>query len=388
MGLIILVSHGSDGDVLPFIGLGRTLRERGHEVTLLTHAPYGPAARNAGLAFGGIDTAEEYERAQASTETLLTGRASPSVWLDFYERHDLFDQAMTEFAAIESRHVPGETVLVGRHTSAISVPMASMALGVPAVSVAVAPAQLMTARMTRYLYANVLRDGMDMARVRAGLSPVLDWDALLASADLELGLWPDWFDKAGTPSRARLTGFLLADDRPRPVPPEAAELLEGPVPPVLVTAGTGRLTHPRFHEAAIEACRLAGLPTLLVAPHGIPGPLPANVVRVAALPFAEVMPKVGVLLHHGGIGTLARALRSGTAQVVLGHGADRPDNAERLAAAGLATWLPLGSWEPHEIAELVLEARAPVPTSGFDGATGAAELIESLLPVQAGRAHR
>jgi rhamnosyltransferase subunit B len=45
-----------------------------------------------------------------------------------------------------------------------------------------------------------------------------------------------------------------------------------------------------------------------------------------------------------------RALRSGTPQVILAHGADRPDNAARLARHGLARWLPEERWDPAAIA--------------------------------------
>jgi UDP:flavonoid glycosyltransferase YjiC (YdhE family) len=389
MATMLLVSHGTDGDVLPFVRLGRLLAERGHDVTVLTHGPYSAVVRRAGLNFVAIDTEREYERQLADTAGLLAGHGLGR-WLEFYRNNGLFDQTLAEYRALVECHVPGDTVLVGRHTSAISVLMAASRLAAPAAWVAVSPVQKMAEIGARHLYATTLRAGLARVAVSAGLGP--DWVAHEAVPELEVGLWPDWFDRAGasSPSRVRLTGFPLADDQPRPLDPSAVELLKDR--PVLVSGGTGRMMHPRFYEVAVEACRRADRPALLVVRHPdlVPRPLPDQVRWVPALPFHEVMPQAGVVLHHGGIGTLARALAAGTPQVILAHGVDRPDNAERLATLGLARWLPVGAWDPDAVAALLTEAEAEaeaeadaasgVPlSSGPDGLAGAVTALENLL---------
>jgi UDP:flavonoid glycosyltransferase YjiC (YdhE family) len=375
---MLLVSHGTDGDVLPFIGLGRLLADRGHEVTILTHAPYAEPAGRAGLDFVAIDTEQEYELQLADTTGLLAGRA-PGRWLEFYRRNGLFAQTLTEYRALVERHVPGDTVLIGRHSSAISVLMAAARLGAPAAWVAVSPVQLMAEEGARLLYATMLR--AELAEVAASAGLGRDWAAHEAVPELEVALWPEWFDRAGarSPARVRLTGFPLADDQPRPLDPAVAALLAER--PVLVSGGTGRMMHPRFYEVAVAACRRADRPALLVVRHRdlVPAALPDRMHWVPALPFHAVLPQVGVLLHHGGIGTLARALTAGTPQVVLAHGVDRPDNAERLAALGLARWLPVEAWDPDAVAALLTEVRPSGRPAGGDGLGGAATAVESLL---------
>jgi hypothetical protein len=148
------------------------------------------------------------------------------------------------------------------------------------------------------------------------------------------------------------------------------------------------MMHPRFYEVAVAACRRADRPALLVVRHPdlVPLPLPDRMHWVPALPFHAVMPQVGVLLHHGGIGTLARALAAGTPQVILAHGVDRPDNAGRLAALGLARWLPAGAWDPDAVAALLSQAQ---PSSAPDGGVGrgdAATALEGLLDAPPDRA--
>ncbi|MEV7969495.1 glycosyltransferase [Sphaerisporangium sp. NPDC088356] len=375
MATMLLVTHGTDGDVLPFLRLGRELRAGGHDVTLLTHAHYGGHAARAGLDFVAIDTQAEFERTLADTPELLDGLG----WPEFYERNGLFEQMITEFGALAARHRPGETVLVGRHTSALSVLFAAEALGAPAAWVAVAPIQLMAARAALHAYRHVLADGLTRVRSELGLGPVTDWDAWFTSARLELGLWPRWFDRAGarSPARVRLTGFPLADDdQDETPPPEVAGLLEGPVRPVLVTGGTGRMLHREFYAAALEGGRLAGRPVLLVVRHRdlVPDPLPPGVSWYPRLPFRAVMPRVAAIVHHGGIGTLSRALRAGTPQVILAHGVDRPDNAERLERHGLTSWLPAPRWTPEAVSALLakeIERGTVAPPPGEEDAHGA-----------------
>lgn len=382
MATMLLVSHGTDGDVLPFVGLGRLLAGRGHEVTVLTHAPYADVVGRAGLGFVAIDTEPEYERQLADTAGLLAGRA-PGRWLEFYRRNGLFGQTLMEYRALVERHVPGDTVLIGRHSSTVSVLMAAARLGAPAAWVAVSPVQLMAEEGARLLYATMLRAGFAEVAESAGLGR--DWAAHEAVPELEVGLWPEWFDRAGvrSPSRVRLTGFPLADDQPRPLDPATAALLAER--PVLVSGGTGRMMHPRFYEVAVAACRRADRPALLVVRHRdlVPATLPEQMRWVPALPFHAVMPQVGALLHHGGIGTLARALTAGTPQVILAHGVDRPDNAERLAALGLARWLPVEAWDPDAVAALLADARPRRAVHGGDGLGGAATAVESLLHARA-----
>jgi rhamnosyltransferase subunit B len=391
MATVVMTTHGTHGDVLPFIRLGATLRGRGHTVTLLTHHPYGDAARAAGIEFVPIDTAEEYAKYLRTASDLFNTRGLER-WDAYYRENRLYDQMRLEFDAIAARHKPGDTVVVGRHTSALSALFAREALGVPVVWLAVAPIQYMMLRAHAHALETALRDGLESVRSGIGLPPVPDLPAWLAGADTEVGFWPRWFDRAGarSPARVQLTGFPLLDEVVTgDIPADAAELLAGPVPPVLVSGGTGRMLHRRFYELTVQACAELDRPALLVTPHRdlLPDPLPSGMRWFPALPFRDVMPRVGAVLHHGGIGTLARALAAGTAQVILPHGFDRPDNLERLRRVGLADGLPAQRWEAPRLAELLRVALTDIGyrdrAAALDGPANplaeAADAIEGLL---------
>jgi UDP:flavonoid glycosyltransferase YjiC (YdhE family) len=382
-----MAAHGTHGDVLPFVGLGRILRERGHDVEILTHAPFESVARRAGLAFTAIDTESEYERYLADTPLLLgTGMDR---WRRFYEARGLFDQCAFECEVLKARHVPGDTVFVGRHTTAISTLFAGELLDVPTAWVAVTPVQYMSERPVAHMYRETMSDRLDAVRASLGLAPVEDWTAWFASARLHLALWPDWFDRAGVaaPPRARLAGAPYGDDAiTDPVPPEAERLLDRGA--VIVTGGTGRMIHERFYEVAVAACREADVPALVVAGHRdlVPDPLPGNAAWFPRLPFARVMGRARAVLHHGGIGTAVRAVAAGVPQVLLAHGFDRADNGMRLARLGLGSWLPERRWTPEEIVPLLRAALADqgyreraLPYAVRPGLPAAAEAVEELL---------
>lgn len=48
------------------------------------------------------------------------------------------------------------------------------------------------------------------------------------------------------------------------------------------------------------------------------------------------MPRAGVIVHQGGIGTTAQALRAGHPMLVVPFGQDQPDNARRVVQLGVA----------------------------------------------------
>jgi rhamnosyltransferase subunit B len=57
---ILLVSIGTAGDLHPLVGIGRRLKERGHEITLLANDYFAPVVARAGLGFHSIGAEADY----------------------------------------------------------------------------------------------------------------------------------------------------------------------------------------------------------------------------------------------------------------------------------------------------------------------------------------
>jgi rhamnosyltransferase subunit B len=53
------------------------------------------------------------------------------------------------------------------------------------------------------------------------------------------------------------------------------------------------------------------------------------------LPLHQLLPHAAALVHHGGIGTTAEALRAAVPQLVLPWAFDQFDNAQRVVALGV-----------------------------------------------------
>ncbi len=368
MGVFLMVIHGSDGDLLPVLRIGRALRGRNHEVTVLTHARYSNRVRQAGLAFIPVDMSSGQSgdgRGNPDVLRLVGGERSDSPQ-HFSAMSGFVPQLRFECRALVRRHRPGQTVLVSGCTLSMSALTAAEAIGAPVACLAMAPYYLLALPDQAPGLAATLADDVVSSRADLRLPPVTDWTAWMLSADAYLGLWPEWFDRAGpaTPVRTRLTGFVLPDTgEGDELPPAAAALLAGPTRPVLLTGGTSQMLHRDFYPTTLAACAGLGRPVLLVAAErDLPGrPLPPNVHWFPRLPFATVVPQAAAVLHHGGLSTAARAAATGVPQVVLGYGFDRADNGARLAGAGAGAFLPAHAWTPDRVRRLLDEALSATP---------------------------
>jgi len=390
MATMILVTHGSKGDVLPFIKLARTLRERGHRVRFLTHAVFADAARDTGVEFVPIDTVEQYRRQQQDEEAFLVGQLrglEPESVLAFYRRNRLYETVRGEVELIGEHRDDPDAVVVARHSSGLSALTARELYGLPAAWVSPTPSMLMSMPAAVVTHREILAELLqEQLRAPLGLPPVTDWAGWLDSADLQLGMWPRWFDRAGTPAPSGVhpVGFMLDDGAESGGLPDGLDaLLDRDPAPILISGSSGGLSRDVFKTFALSAAAKVGRGAIVVG--GRREDLPANAAWYPSLPFADVVPRVGAIIHHGGIGTVARALSSGTPQLILAYNFDRPDNGRRLQARSLARWLPPKLWTEDAITaalEAIL-ATDPVPNRyrpDFSAsAAAAAARIESLI---------
>jgi UDP:flavonoid glycosyltransferase YjiC (YdhE family) len=63
-------------------------------------------------------------------------------------------------------------------------------------------------------------------------------------------------------------------------------------------------------------------------------------MAVEYAPHATVMPRAAAIIHQGGVGTCAQAMRAGRPMLVVPFSHDQPDNAARLRRLGISATLP------------------------------------------------
>jgi UDP:flavonoid glycosyltransferase YjiC (YdhE family) len=202
---------------------------------------------------------------------------------------------------------------------------------------------------------------------------------------------PDW------PGNVRVTGFAFRDT-PGDGGSEGAELeafLAAGSPPIVFTLGSSavNVAGSFFSESLAAARRLGVRAVLLVGDqpgNRPPGPLGDDAIAIAHAPHHALFPRVAAVVHHGGIGTLAQALRSGRPMLVVPWSHDQPDNARRAARLGVARILSSGRYRADRAAEalgVLLEdpayaaraAQVSAIIGSEDGAAAACEEIERAV---------
>jgi len=167
----------------------------------------------------------------------------------------------------------------------------------------------------------------------AGTSIVGDW---MHSPQGGLALFPQWFDerRVDWPSRLTFAGFPLHDESG----PEASDdglerFLANGSAPIVFMPGSAMRHASRFFEAAVQACGALGRRGILLTPDTsqVPRTLPPSVLHRGYVPFLQVLSRASALVHHGGIGSCAQAMRAGVPQIVMPMAHDQHDNARCVA---------------------------------------------------------
>lgn len=143
------------------------------------------------------------------------------------------------------------------------------------------------------------------------------------------------------PPQTIITGFPFYDSAPgRPVDAELLRFLDAGEPPVVFTLGSSAVWIAQdFYEVSVAAVRDLGRRALLLVGENsaeLRKTLPDAIGVFDYAPHDVVMPRASVIVHQGGIGTTAQALRAGRPMLVVPFGQDQPDNARRVVQLGVA----------------------------------------------------
>ncbi|MBM3473352.1 MAG: glycosyltransferase [Armatimonadetes bacterium] len=360
---VLLCPAGSAGDVHPFIGLGRALCDRGHDVTVITSAYFDDVIRREGLHSAALGTAQEFEAVTRDRRVW-----HPHTGFIHLTRH-ILPLIRPAYETLVSLWEPGRTVVLAPLLLAIGARIFAEAHRVPLATVHLQPMAFLsieqpphsillvierTPRVLRRLVRRladwaldpVIGPEVNRLRREAGLPPVnrilTQW---AHSRDRIIGLFPEWFAAPAPdwPPQTRLTGFVLYDAAgATPMPEGLAAFLKGGDRPIVFAPGSANRFGGPFLTAGVEACRELGRRGVLLTRHTeqVPRDLPASVRHFPYAPFSLLLPRAAALVHHGGIGTAAQGLAAGIPHLVMPTAFDQPDNARRLAALGVGRVLP------------------------------------------------
>jgi rhamnosyltransferase subunit B len=249
-------------------------------------------------------------------------------------------------------------------------------------------------RLLDVLIDRVLAGGINKVRSELGLAPVhrifYRW---WHSPILTLGLFPDWYGvpQSDWPPAVRTTGFPLWDDSLE-ASTESLNHWKKSEAPIVFTAGTAMRVGKEFFRRSVHLCERLGRPGLLLTgfPEQLPPTLPASVRHIRYMPFSQLFPQVAAVVHHGGVGTTAQALRAGVPQLIVPMAYDQPDNAFRIERLGAGLSIsPSGYQTPQAetvLSRLLTEAEwktrcreIAAKFKGHDAIKDSCDLIERAL---------
>ena len=409
---ILISAVGSYGDVYPFVGLARELRDRGHEVVLFSNEYFRVAAESEGVDFAPVGTAALYE------ETIR----HPDLWHPTRGVGHVFGMvtkyARLSYESLLERYRDGETLVVGS-TLAFGARLIRDTHGGKLVSVHLAPNVFRSNEdaiqlPNRTIPAGAptwLKEGLWWLVDRAAIDPLIapalnDFRAELGlepvkrvfknwihSPDCVIGFFPDWFapKRDDWPVQVALTGFPLYDAAEHePLPEELEAFLRAGPAPVLFAPGSANTAAREFFDISLRACETAGLRALFVSRYDsqMTAAMPDWARHFDYLPFSEVLPRCRAFVSHGGIGSVSQAFRAGVPQIVRAMAFDQFENGHRAERLGVARLLPARSYEEPAIVTALEELASPECASacrsvaerfgGKPALAEAAELVERV----------
>ncbi len=383
---IVLATLGSLGDFHPYLALGAALKSRGHDVAIATSPFYQARVERENLDYFPLrpDLADEMNSSHEiarhahdikhGTQYVLKTLVLPRV-------QETYDDLCVACRGAD---------LVVNHAVLFPTPIVAGRLGLKWISVILSPGIFLSAcdppvlpPLARFnsvrglgpLPHRILHALVDRAtrpwftpvhelRARAGLPPdsrnpatsgMMSPDGTLAMFSRVLGEpQPDW------PANTEVTGFAFYDEPRREPERDLMRFLDSGEPPIVFTLGSDASTDANdFYAQSLEAVRQVRCRAVFLTGYDernrLRGALPDGVAVQEYASYARLFPRAKLVVHSGGIGTIAQTLRAGVPMLVVPFAADQPDNGARVERRGFGRSIWRDRYDSRRAASLISE---------------------------------
>jgi rhamnosyltransferase subunit B len=381
---VLLPTLGSAGDVHPFLAIGQAMQARGHDVEVLTNPVFADVVQQAGLQFHPVGTPQHYAETIGSEKLWHPIDGLGVLWRRM-ARHAIGPvfQRIAHHAqqAKQAMNAPNQKLVVMAPPLLFGARLAHEKLSTPLVTAYTAATMLRSCEnpltMAQWRVPSWMPRAARAAAWRAldtfKLEPMIaaDMQSIRQSLDLPalhqsvFGQWmhsplagvtlfPDWFAPAPTDWQPQVTqaGFPLYDgDSEAGLDTRLSQFLDEGAPPVVFTPGSAMGHGQAFFHAAVQSCVALGQRGILLTRDAsqLPQALPPSVHHCTYAPFGLLLPRARALVHHGGIGGCAQALRAGLPQLLTPMAFDQFDNAMRLEILGVGMSLKKNDAQSHSM---------------------------------------
>ena len=415
---ILLTTFGSLGDLHPFLALAVELRRRGHTPILASVEHHRPHVEAAGVEFRLLRTALVDQPDRELIRRALNLRFGSR----FIIRDLVMPALRTAFADTLAAADTNQPVdLLISHPITFATRLVAETRNLPWASTHLAPMSLLSPydppAIPGAAFLDILRPlgptffrpffklahrgarawtaPLDIFRAELGLPP--NPDPLFAgghSPSLVLALFspllapqqPDW------PAHTVVTGFPFYN-QPSELPEKLAQFLAAGDPPIVFTLGSSAVHDAGdFFRISAQAAQLLNRRAILLtgsAPENLPPKLPPAIAAFDYAPYAQLFPHAAAIVHQGGVGTTAEAIRAGRPMLVMPYSVDQPDNAARVTRLGIGRTIRRKAYTARHAAQLLGQLLTPACTARAaaigeavrheNGASTACDAIESLL---------
>lgn len=386
MARIVLATFGSLGDLHPVVALALELCRRGHRAEIATSTIYEGKIAALGLGFHALRPAITVLDERMVRQVMHGSRGST------YLLRDLMFPSVRDMHADLGRIAAGADCLVASEL-VYAAPLIAAQTGLPWVSYSLAPISLFSVLDPSLLpgppgthLLQSLGPGANRLLRLAAKARTHPWWRPVRALRRELGLPPGrhpLFEgkysprldlalfspvlqpaQADWPAQTLQCGFPFHDELESAdgLPPAVTEFLaRGPAPVVFTLGSSAVHMADDFYVRSADAARQLGRRALLlVGKNPPPSNLPNTILAWDYLPYARIFPHAAAIVHQGGIGTTAQALRAGKPMLVMPFAHDQPDNAARVTRLGVARTIARSRYHAPRVAdELTALLNAP-----------------------------
>lgn len=388
-GRVLLATFGTLGDLYPFIAIAHALRRRGLDAVIAAPGMHEESIAREEIAYARLRPHEKDIVDALGVD--VPGAFRIMLGNPYFILDEIYLRFLRETFEDTSAAAEGADVIV-THSLLVGANLAAEAAGLPCARVALAPMYVQSAASPSYtppapyvlqprsraaigynrLVRSIIRAGVDLRmrrlrefRRKIGLPRTredffLDFGAPNGASKI-FGLYSPRFapPPPDGPRNMEVPGFpfyAARDERRRALDePLQAFLAAGEAPIVFTLGSFAPQVSGDFYDVSISAARALGRRAVLLAG-------PKDAARLASrsgpdifvghdAPHDRLFPFACCIVHHGGIGTTAQALRAGKPQLIVPFFGDQPDHGKRIERVGAGFALKLSDYDARRATE-------------------------------------
>jgi|GEM_PF-2808648 len=433
---LLMVGFGSLGDIYPLIALADRLK-RNRKVTFLANEYFRHHIDAAGINYFPIGSIEDQ---LAAKETgLVSGETVEGRRLRY--ENVIGKSYKITYDYIAGRISEGVQLLVITHGNLSPAVMACEAFNIPTIFTHYAPSQIMhnfedaifcesfysdhewwvryvkiPLQIIKMKFGFEVQDQFNVHRKNLGLPPVLShWENWRQKFNfkknkvtqssmrvpIQIVMTPRWFCEPMDKSIEdfQFAGFPFVKESIGEQEMLIDSFINANGKPIVFTPGTAVEDVQAFVNEIIPICRKLGSPGIFCSKHGkeafdqLQKVDDVPLLYIEHAKFSHLLPKSRCLIHHGGIGTIAQAIRAGIPQIVRPRMYDQPSNSVRVMMFGLGGSIFPDLFHADSVANILLHiennpknqellAYYSELVSNEDGVGNCCKIIEQLLETE------